>query len=634
MRTLAEPLELEEERRLCYVGRDPGPGAPLPLARLAPDPVGDDLAQHPVAVSVRGAGRAGPRRRRGRRCGRLGARPASAAASAARRTGAETLGLAPGDPVVHDRWGEGVVLSATGEGDGAQAEVRFGSVGTRSSCSRRPRSAGLSRPAWPRPRGAPPIIGPMKRPYRVVVAKPGLDGHDRGAKVIARALRDARLRGRLHRPAPDPRAGRAARSSRRTPTPSGLSMLSGAHLTLVPRVIDALARAGSGRRARRSSAGSSPTPTSRRSSELGVAARLHAGRRRCRRSASGWPRRSTGARRRSGSEDRPGVGRAQPIRVRDRTRRRVTAGRTHVDADRRQQRRRGRRVDLYEYQGKQYFARFGIPTSPGGVADTVEEAVEQAETAGYPVVVKAQVKVGGRGKAGGIKLANDAGRGRARPPRPSSAWTSRATSCTRLWVEHASDIAKEYYASFTLDRPTKLHLGMLSAEGGVEIEEVAATNPDAIARLHIDPVRRPRRGDGPALGRRGRARRGGPGRGGRPCSSASTTATSRATATWPRSTRSSSPPTAGCTRSTPRSPSTRTRPSATPSGRSSPAPTPTTPARRWPRRRGLNYIGLDGLGRHHRQRRRPGHEHARRRDPGGRAARPTSWTSAAAPTPT
>ena len=66
-------------------------------------------------------------------------------------------------------------------------------------------------------------------------------------------------------------------------------------------------------------------------------------------------------------------------------------------------------MDLYEYQGKQYFARFGIPSSPGGIADTVEEAVEQAEQAGYPVVVKAQVKVGGRGKAGGIKLAGDPG---------------------------------------------------------------------------------------------------------------------------------------------------------------------------------------------------------------------------------
>jgi succinyl-CoA synthetase beta subunit len=144
-------------------------------------------------------------------------------------------------------------------------------------------------------------------------------------------------------------------------------------------------------------------------------------------------------------------------------------------------------VDLYEYQGKQYFARFGIPTSPGGVADTVDEAVEQAESAGYPVVVKAQVKVGGRGKAGGVKLAADADEVRLHAGNILGL-DIKGHVVKRLWVEHASDIAKEYYASFTLDRAAKLHLGMLSAEGGVEIEEVAETNPDAIARIHIDPV--------------------------------------------------------------------------------------------------------------------------------------------------
>jgi succinyl-CoA synthetase beta subunit len=144
-------------------------------------------------------------------------------------------------------------------------------------------------------------------------------------------------------------------------------------------------------------------------------------------------------------------------------------------------------VDLYEYQGKQYFARFGIPTSPGGVADTVEEAVAQADLAGYPVVVKAQVKVGGRGKAGGIKLAADADEAR-RHALAILGMDIKGHTVHRVWVEHASDIAKEYYASFTLDRPNKVHLGMLSAEGGVEIEEVAATNPGAIARLSIDPT--------------------------------------------------------------------------------------------------------------------------------------------------
>ena len=146
-------------------------------------------------------------------------------------------------------------------------------------------------------------------------------------------------------------------------------------------------------------------------------------------------------------------------------------------------------MDLFEYQGKQYFARFGIAVSPGDVADTVDEAVAVAERVGYPVVVKAQVKVGGRGKAGGVKLADDAERGASCTPATSSDWTSRATSCKRLWIERSSDIAKEYYASFTLDRQNKTHLGMLSAQGGVEIEVVAEENPDAIAFLSIDPVR-------------------------------------------------------------------------------------------------------------------------------------------------
>ncbi|MFZ0665270.1 MAG: ADP-forming succinate--CoA ligase subunit beta [Acidimicrobiales bacterium] len=144
-------------------------------------------------------------------------------------------------------------------------------------------------------------------------------------------------------------------------------------------------------------------------------------------------------------------------------------------------------MDLYEYQGKRYFSRFGIPTSPGGVADSVDEAVEQAEAAGYPVVLKAQVKVGGRGKAGGIQIANDAGEVR-KHAKAILGMHIKDHEVLRLWVEHASDIAEEYYASFTLDRPAKLHLCMVSAKGGVEIEDVADTDPDAIARLHVDPT--------------------------------------------------------------------------------------------------------------------------------------------------
>jgi succinyl-CoA synthetase beta subunit len=144
-------------------------------------------------------------------------------------------------------------------------------------------------------------------------------------------------------------------------------------------------------------------------------------------------------------------------------------------------------VDLFEYQGKQYFARFGIPVSPGGVADTVDEAVKQADAAGYPVVVKAQVQVGGRGKAGGIKLADNADQVREHAGNILG-MDIKGHVVHRLWVEHASDIAKEYYASFTLDRAAKLHLGMVSAKGGVDIEQVAEEDPGAIAKIHIDPV--------------------------------------------------------------------------------------------------------------------------------------------------
>src|ERR671938_1771787 len=144
-------------------------------------------------------------------------------------------------------------------------------------------------------------------------------------------------------------------------------------------------------------------------------------------------------------------------------------------------------MDLFEYQGKQYFARFGIPVSPGGVADTVEEAVSQADRVGYPVVVKAQVQVGGRGKAGGIKLASNTDEVRTHAG-AILGMDIRGHTVRRLWIERASDIAHEYYASFTLDRGARKHLGMVSAKGGVDIEQVAAEDPGAIARLHIDPV--------------------------------------------------------------------------------------------------------------------------------------------------
>jgi len=138
-------------------------------------------------------------------------------------------------------------------------------------------------------------------------------------------------------------------------------------------------------------------------------------------------------------------------------------------------------MDLFEYQGKQYFSRYGIAVSPGDVADTVEEAVAVAERIGYPVVVKAQVKVGGRGKAGGVKLADNIDEVRLHAGNILGL-DIKGHIVRRIWIERSSDISKEYYASFTLDRPNKTHLGMLSAQGGVEIEVVAEANLDEVAR--------------------------------------------------------------------------------------------------------------------------------------------------------
>ncbi|MEJ7765596.1 MAG: ADP-forming succinate--CoA ligase subunit beta [Acidimicrobiales bacterium] len=140
-----------------------------------------------------------------------------------------------------------------------------------------------------------------------------------------------------------------------------------------------------------------------------------------------------------------------------------------------------------EYQGKQVFARHGIEISPGDVATTVDEAVAVADRIGYPVVVKAQVHIGGRGKAGGVKVAASALEARLH----ASAILGldiRGHVVKVLWVERAIEIAEEYYASFTLDRSAKKHLGLLSAQGGVEIESVAASAPEAIAKVWVDPT--------------------------------------------------------------------------------------------------------------------------------------------------
>src|SRR5215468_6863414 len=144
-------------------------------------------------------------------------------------------------------------------------------------------------------------------------------------------------------------------------------------------------------------------------------------------------------------------------------------------------------MDLYEYQGKELFRRVGIPVSEGRLATRPEEAHEAAEQLGGPVVVKAQVLTGGRGKAGGVKLADDPADAEAKA-RDILGLDIRGHVVKTLWIESASEIAKEYYLSLTFDRGAKKPLFMFTTQGGVEIEEVAETSPDALVRLHVDPL--------------------------------------------------------------------------------------------------------------------------------------------------
>jgi succinyl-CoA synthetase beta subunit len=145
-------------------------------------------------------------------------------------------------------------------------------------------------------------------------------------------------------------------------------------------------------------------------------------------------------------------------------------------------------VDLYEYQAKDLFAAHGVPVLPGDVATNPADAKAIAAKFGQPVVVKAQVKTGGRGKAGGVKLASTA-----------EETEEKATAILgldikghivhRVLVTPASDIAEEYYFSFLLDRANRTFLAMASVEGGMDIEEVAATKPEALAKIHIDAIK-------------------------------------------------------------------------------------------------------------------------------------------------
>jgi succinyl-CoA synthetase beta subunit len=151
-------------------------------------------------------------------------------------------------------------------------------------------------------------------------------------------------------------------------------------------------------------------------------------------------------------------------------------------------------MDLLEYQGKQLFAKHGVAVPSGEVAATVDDAVAAAERIGYPCAIKAQVLIGGRGKAGGIKIAKDAEEARAYADAilgmdivgPHGEGPFRVD---QVWIEGGSDIASEYYASVILDRGEKKLLAMVSRQGGMDIEAVAAEDPDALVRRHIDPIR-------------------------------------------------------------------------------------------------------------------------------------------------
>ena len=144
-------------------------------------------------------------------------------------------------------------------------------------------------------------------------------------------------------------------------------------------------------------------------------------------------------------------------------------------------------MDLFEFQGKSLFARAGVPVPAGKVARTPEEARVAATELGGAVVVKAQVQVGGRGKAGGIKVAANPDEAFARASEILG-MDIKGHTVRLVWVEQASEIVAEYYVSFTLDRAARKHLAMVSARGGMDIEAVAAETPDALARMHIDPV--------------------------------------------------------------------------------------------------------------------------------------------------
>ena len=144
-------------------------------------------------------------------------------------------------------------------------------------------------------------------------------------------------------------------------------------------------------------------------------------------------------------------------------------------------------MDLLEYQGKQLFARHGIPVPSGLPATTVDDAVAAANQIGYPAAVKAQVQIGGRGKLGGIKIAQNEDEAREYAA-AILGMDIKGLIVHELWIEGASQIEAEYYASIVFDRGAKAPLLILSTKGGMDIEQVAEEDPDALARLHVDPL--------------------------------------------------------------------------------------------------------------------------------------------------
>jgi succinyl-CoA synthetase beta subunit len=144
-------------------------------------------------------------------------------------------------------------------------------------------------------------------------------------------------------------------------------------------------------------------------------------------------------------------------------------------------------MDLLEYKAKQLLARYDVAQQPGREATTVEAAVAAAEEVGFPIVIKAQVKIGGRGKAGGVKIARSLDEVREHATKILG-MDIRGHTVRELWLQRASEIQSEYYAAVVFDRAAKAPLVMLSTQGGMEIEQVAADHPDALATLHVDPL--------------------------------------------------------------------------------------------------------------------------------------------------